>query len=127
MSINTPNAVIGSLSMAAANNHWLIPTPHRAQIKSVLKSFGRTFSLGMKRDASQTIMQAKVAHMMVIASGDTSAVSRYLNTGILTANRMFADNIRICSFIWLCYQTFVCILSSILISFCLGRKAFSAG
>ena len=70
-----------------------MPTPHKAQMKSVPKSFGRTFSFGMKRDTNQNIMQAKIARMMVIASGGTSEVSRYLNTGILTPNRMFADNI----------------------------------
>ena len=126
---NTPNdffAVIGSLRTAAANSntkmgtavaimeastgeelfnpmtnsHWLMPTPHKAQMKSVPKSFGRTFSFGMKRDTNQNIMQAKIARMMVIASGGTSEVSRYLNTGILTPNRMFADNISICPFIF---------------------------
>ena len=109
------------------NSHWLMPTPHKAQMKSVLKSFGRTFSFGMKRDTNQNIMQAKIARMMVIASGGTSEVSRYLNTGILTPNRIFADNIRICPFMLPRYQRFVCIRSSTSISFCLGRKAFSAG
>ena len=81
------------------NSHWLIPTPQRAQTRSVPKSFGKTFSFGMKKDTSQTITQAKVARMMVIASGGTLDVNRYLKTGILMPNRILAVNIRMCPFI----------------------------
>ena len=82
------------------NSHWLIPTPQRAQTKSITKSFSNTFSFGMKKDTSQNIMQAKLARMMVIASGGTLDVNRYLKIGILMPNKILAVNIRICPFIF---------------------------
>lgn len=82
-----------------------MPTPQRAQTRSNIKSFGRTFSFGMKKDTSQNITQAKTARMMVIASGGTSDVSRNLKIGMLTPNRMLADNIKMCPFILSVYQT----------------------
>lgn len=45
-------------------------------------------------------MQAKLARMMVIASGGTLDVNRYLNTHTLMPNKILAVNIRIYPFIF---------------------------
>ena len=76
------------------NKPWLIPTPQRAHTKSIPKSFNGTFSFTVKRDTIQNITQAKAMRMIVRPSGGTCAGSRYLDIGMLTANRILVINIR---------------------------------
>lgn len=77
---------------------WLIPTPHKAQIKSMPKSFKDTFSFAVNRETIQNMTQAKSIRIMVSPSGGTCVGSKYLEIGILTANKMFVIKINMCPF-----------------------------
>lgn len=83
-------------------NAVIIGYPLQYDIIYILILQSRTFAL-----LSQThqVVFLNTARIMVIASGDMSDVSRNLKIGILTPNKMFADNIKMCPFILSVYQT----------------------